>query len=102
VASAGSFAGATTNAFQVNSGVFASGVDFPLPNPATGGPTTFQYGAVPVGAFLDAGVSYRFRLNGRRALWSINGSNILDNARPTFAGTADIGRVILTRVQYSF
>ncbi|GLC27515.1 TonB-dependent receptor [Roseisolibacter agri] len=94
--------GRYANAFPVNSGVYASGVNFPLPNPTAGGPTNFQYDAVPVNMLLDAGINYRFLVNGKRVLWSLNGSNVLDNEVPTFAGTAAIGRVIMTRLQYSF
>lgn len=94
--------GRYANAFPVNSGVYASGVSFPLPGATAGGPTTFQYEAVPVNMMADAGVNYRFLLNGKRVLFSLNGSNIFDNKVPTFSGTADIGRVIMTRLQYSF
>ena len=90
--------GRYTNAFPVNSGVFQSGRPFPVPGVQG---VTYQYDPVPVNLLVDAGVSYRFELNGRRALWSLNGTNVLDNARPTFAGVPAIGRVVMTRLQYT-
>jgi iron complex outermembrane receptor protein len=94
--------GRYTNAFPINSGVYASDVPFPLPAPGPNGETTFTYDPVPTTILADAGINYRFTFNGNRVLWSLNGTNIFDNALPTFSGAADIGRVIVTRVQYTF
>lgn len=70
------------NGFRVNSGVFI--------------------GDVPVNAFLDASIAWRPPVENRRWLVGINATNILDNRRPSFAGVPDIGRLVLTRVQYTF
>jgi iron complex outermembrane receptor protein len=69
-------------AFRVNSAVFL--------------------GDVPVQNFVDASINYDFRVNGKAARWSINGSNILGNEVPTFIGTPAIGRLITSRVSYTF
>jgi outer membrane receptor for ferrienterochelin and colicins len=72
--------GRYANAFPVNSGVYV--------------------GNVPVNAFVDAQFSWRLPFPGRSVTWSITGTNILNNKRVTFIGTPDIGRLIMTRVQY--
>ena len=74
--------GRYTNAFPVNSGVYV--------------------GNVPVNAFMDAQFSWRLPFPGRTVTWSITGTNILDNKRATFVGTPEIGRLLMTRVQYEF
>jgi iron complex outermembrane receptor protein len=83
--------GRYADAFQVNSGVFNSyNVGTPV-----------RYPPVPVNAFLDLGFSWMlpFAANVR---WSVNATNVLDNEVATFVGTANIGRLVMTRLQYSF
>lgn len=70
------------DAFRVNSGVYL--------------------GDVPVQNFVDASVNYTFRRGGQSVRWTINGMNLLDRQVPTFIGTPSIGRLISTRVSYSF
>ncbi len=70
------------NAFPVNSGVYV--------------------GNVPVNAFLDASFSWRLPLPGQNVTWSITGTNITNNKRITFIGTPEIGRLVMTRLQYAF
>jgi len=117
--------GRYANTFPVNSGVYASNRTFPAPavlntkvpegtyQTAPGSTTActsqtptacvYSYPAVPVNMFLDLGVSWRLPIRGsQQVMWSINGTNILDNKRPTFAGVPEIGRMIMTRLQYSF
>jgi outer membrane receptor for ferrienterochelin and colicins len=117
--------GRYANTFPVNSGVYASNRTFPAPavlNPnvpagtylTAAGSTTpctpqtptacvYTYPAVPVNMFLDLGFSWRLPIAGSQQItWSLNGTNILDNKRPTFAGVPEIGRMIMTRLQYSF
>ena len=89
--------GRYADAFPVNSAVYVSGV--PLRGP---GGITSSCPNVPVNAFLDAGVSYRFTLGGRKALFSINGTNLLDNRVPSFAGVPEIGRLVMSRIRYEF
>jgi iron complex outermembrane receptor protein len=74
--------GRYTDAFPVNSGVFV--------------------GNVPVSAMVDAGASLRRPVAGRRVTWSVNATNLLDNRRAAFVGTPEIGRMVMTRVQYEF
>jgi iron complex outermembrane receptor protein len=88
----GELRGRYADAFPVNSGVFNSyGVNTPV-----------RYPAVPVNAFLDAGVSWRIPSRAGQLRWSINGQNLLDNKRQTFVGVPEIGRLLLTRIQYAF
>jgi iron complex outermembrane receptor protein len=74
--------GRYANAYPVNSGVYV--------------------GDVPVNAFLDASFSWRLPLPGQSVTWSITGTNITNNKRVTFIGTPEIGRLVMTRLQYSF
>jgi iron complex outermembrane receptor protein len=92
--------GRYADAFPVNSAVYVSGVPLPVPGSATG--ATFQYPDVPVNAFVDAGITYRTTIAGRRALLALNGTNILDNRRASFVGVPEIGRLLITRVKYDF
>jgi iron complex outermembrane receptor protein len=59
-------------------------------------------GEVPVNAFLDASFSWRLPLPGQQLTWSLTGTNITDNKRITFIGTPEIGRMLMTRLQYQF
>lgn len=83
--------GRYTNGFPVNSGVFNS---FNIGTPV-------RYAPVPVNALLDFGMSWKlpFASNVR---WSLNATNVLNNKVPTFVGTPDIGRMAMTRLQYTF
>lgn len=69
------------DAFRVNSAVFL--------------------GNVPTNNFVDVGVSKAVPINGKRARLSVNATNVFDNKRPTFIGTPDIGRLVVTRVSYT-
>jgi outer membrane receptor for ferrienterochelin and colicins len=95
----GEIRGRYTDGFPVNSGVYSSYGTFPSPN---AGGTPYTYETVPVNMLLDAGVNYRFMFGGRNALWALNVTNLLNNERPTFAGVPSIGRMAVTRLQYSF
>jgi outer membrane receptor for ferrienterochelin and colicins len=79
--------------FPVNSGVLNSLV----PNP-TGGAT---YPDVPVQTLFDFNAAWRLPIQ-QRVTWSINIQNINDQKLPTFAGTAPIGRLAMTRLQWWF
>lgn len=70
------------NAYAVNSGVYV--------------------GNVPVNAFLDASFAWRLPIQGQNVTWSISGTNITNNKRITFVGTPEIGRLFLTKLQYTF
>ena len=95
----GEMRGRYTDGFPVNSGVYSSYGTFASPNV---GDPAYSYEPVPVNMLLDAGVNYRFLFNGRNALWSLTVTNLLNNERPTFAGVPAIGRLAITRLQYSF
>jgi outer membrane receptor for ferrienterochelin and colicins len=78
----GELRGRYTDAFAVNSGVYI--------------------GQVPVNALLDASVSYRLPKVGKGAMISLSATNLLDERVPTFIGVPDVGRLIMTRLQYNF
>jgi iron complex outermembrane receptor protein len=108
-----------TDPFPVNSGVYATNVAFPIapgregaiPNPTGLGynkckPTpaagTYCYENVETSIMLDAQISKKFDLGTQRFMVSLSGTNLLDNKRRSFAGTPEIGRLLLTRLQYTF
>jgi outer membrane receptor for ferrienterochelin and colicins len=95
----GEVRGRYMDGFPVNSGVYSSYGTFANPNVAGG---TYRYAPVPVNMLVDAGVNWRFMYGGRNALWSVTVTNLLNNERQTFAGVPKIGRMAITRVQYSF
>ena len=83
--------GRYADAFQVNSGVFNS----------YGIGSGARYPGVPVNAVLDLGMSWKLPV-AQNVRWSLNATNVLNNKRQTFVGTAEIGRLLLTRLQYTF
>ena len=86
------------NTFPVNSAVFVTGINLPAP-----GGGTYQYRQPPTSTFVDAQVTMRRTLGGSRGmLWSIGATNLLDRKVPLFAGVPDIGRLVMTRLQFSF
>jgi iron complex outermembrane receptor protein len=107
-----------SEAYPVNSGVYATGFSFPigagrtgaLNSAVTGSPGcaapqragTFCYEEVPEAFLLDAQVSKRFSLGAQKLLWSLNATNLLDNRVRTFPGVPEIGRMLMTRIQYTF
>lgn len=83
--------GRYADAFPVNSGVFNSyNVGTPV-----------RYPGVPVNALLDLGFSWRLPV-AASVRWSLNATNVLNNEVPTFVGTPNIGRLVMTRLQYTF
>lgn len=95
----GELRGRYMSAYPVNSGVYSSYGTFANPNP---GRPAYSYPSVPVNTTVDAGVNYRFTVGGKQALWALNATNLLDSEEPTFAGVPGIGRMAITRVQYTF
>lgn len=104
--------------YPVNSGVYATNVAFPIAagqpgataTPAAGGYNrcspapagTFCYENVPEAFIFDAQVSKRFDIGAQKLMWSINAQNVFDNKVRTFPGVPEIGRLIMTRLQYTF
>ncbi len=84
--------GRYADAFPVNSGVFNS---YGLPA------GSIPYPGVPVNAFLDAGFSWVLPINGAPR-WSLNGTNLLNNPVASFVGVPKIGRMLMTRVSYTY
>ncbi len=81
------------DAFPVNSGVFNS----LSPNP-DGGAT---YAPVPANTMVDIGGSYRLPI-AQNVTWSLNITDLFDTRVATFVGVPQIGRLIVTRIRYSF
>jgi iron complex outermembrane receptor protein len=103
--------------YQVNSGVYATGFAFPIAagqvgatpsasggagrcSPAPAG--TFCYESVPEAFQVDAQLTKRFTLGDQKLMWSLSGQNVFNNRVRTFPGAPDIGRMIMTRIQYTF
>ena len=110
--------GRYNQAYPVNSGVYATNIAFPiaagqpgaLATPAPGGAGrcgpvpngNYCYEDVPEAFIMDAQVSKRFQLGAQKLMWSLNATNLLDNRVRTFPGVPEIGRMVMTRIQYSF
>jgi outer membrane receptor for ferrienterochelin and colicins len=110
-----------SDAFPVNSGVYASNVAFPIAAgqpgavtavapgvlgynkcPVVAGSGAFCYEGVPTAFLLDAQVTKKFDLGKQRFMVSVNATNVLDNKVRSFVGVPEIGRLVLTRLQYTF
>jgi iron complex outermembrane receptor protein len=87
-----------TNAYPVNSGVYATGVDFPIPG-ATG---TYRYEDIKAATIFDLGFNWRFQPARNEMLFSIRADNLFDQKYRTMPGTPELGMLLVTRVQYSF
>jgi iron complex outermembrane receptor protein len=86
------------NTFPVNSAVFVTGVPHTAPDGST-----YQYRQPPTSSFLDAQVAWRLPVRATGgALLSVTGTNLLDRRVPMFAGVPDIGRLVMTRLQFTF
>jgi outer membrane receptor for ferrienterochelin and colicins len=70
------------NTFPVNSGVYV--------------------GTVPVNAFLDGSIRWKLPVPGQDVTLAVSGTNLTNNKRITFIGTPEIGRLVMTRLQYKF
>lgn len=109
--------GRYSEAHEVNSGVYATNVAFAIPQGNPG----FQAGAqtgpglcnpVPAGAYcyegvpeiaqLDLQVAKKFNIGTQQVLWSVNAQNIFDKKVRTFPGAPELGRLVMTRLQYTF
>lgn len=87
--------GRYSDAFPVNSGLLNS-LGIP-PNP-TG---TVLYAPVPTQTLVDMGASWRLPIQ-QQVTWSLNVQNLADTKVATFVGTPAIGRLMVTRLNWSF
>jgi len=62
---------------------------------------SFINGAITSYQLVDAGFSFRPAMLGG-ALWAINGTNLLDKKHTEFVGGGQIGRLVMTRMQFTF
>jgi iron complex outermembrane receptor protein len=92
--------------FPVNSGVYAAGERLngqPITFQRPGSTTFYRYDPVEDATLFDFGINYRLPIAGaREALFSVNGTNLFDKGYRTMPGAPLIGRMIVTRLQYSF
>lgn len=104
--------------YPVNSGVYATNVAFPIAagqpgavaSPAPGGYNrcnpapagNFCYQNVPEAFLIDAQISKRFDIGAQKLVWSINATNLFNNQVATFPGVPQIGRLVMSRLQYTF
>jgi iron complex outermembrane receptor protein len=85
------------NGFPVNSGVYTTDVAFTRPGAAQ----QYQYYPVHAATLVDFNINKRFRA-ARDMLLAINAENVLNNGYRTMPGAPLIGRMVTTRLQYSF
>lgn len=78
----GELRGRYVNAFPVNDGVWV--------------------GRVPVNAMVDAGFTMGMPGTDGRAMFSLNATNLFDNKRRSYVGVPEIGRMVMSRIQYTF
>jgi len=83
------------DAFPVNSGLFNSF------NPNTDPVGAVAYAPLPANTLIDVGASWRLPF-ATNMTWSLNVSDLLDTRVATFVGVPEIGRLIATRVRYTF
>ena len=86
------------NAYPVNSGVYATGFDFPLPGAAG----TYRYDDLTTANVVDLGVNFRMQPAGNQMLISARLENLFDEKYRTMPGLPLLGMMFVTRLQYSF
>ncbi|MBL8959411.1 MAG: TonB-dependent receptor [Gemmatimonadetes bacterium] len=95
-----------SDAYPVNSGVYAAGPNLqgrPITFQRPGTTTSYRYDAVEAATVFDLGFNYRLPIAGaKEVMLSVNGTNVFDQGYRTMPGAPLIGRLFLTRVQYSF
>jgi iron complex outermembrane receptor protein len=85
------------NTFPVNSAVFVTGTELTAPDGSK-----YRYQQPPTAMFLDAQVTIRVPQIARGALFSLGATNLLNNEVVMFAGVPEIGRLIMSRLQFNF
>ena len=78
----GELRGRYVNTFPVNDGVWV--------------------GTVPVNAMIDAGFTVGMPGTDGRGMFSLNATNLFDNKRRSYVGVPEIGRMVMSRIQYTF
>ncbi|MCE2900459.1 MAG: TonB-dependent receptor domain-containing protein [Gemmatimonas sp.] len=105
-------------AYPVFSGAYATNVSYPIAAGNPGAPVgsiatgfnrcnpvpagAFCYENVPEAVLFDAQFTKRFDLGSQRLMWSLSAQNLFDNRIRTFAGVPEVGRLVMTRIQYAF
>ncbi len=84
------------NSYQVNSGVYATEVQFLGPNGA------YSYDKIRGVNIFDAGVNWRFMPAGQSVLFSLRADNLFNIKYRTMPGTPELGFLLVTRMQYAF
>jgi outer membrane receptor for ferrienterochelin and colicins len=87
-----------TKAYPVNSGVYATGVDFRIP----GSTTTYRYDDIEAATIVDLGLNWRLLQGGREFLVSVRADNAFNTKYRTMPGTPELGTMLVTRLQYAF
>jgi outer membrane receptor for ferrienterochelin and colicins len=85
------------NTFPVNSAVFVTGTELTAPDGSK-----YRYAQPPTATFLDAQVSIKLPQVAQGALFSLGATNLLNNKVVMFAGVPEIGRLIMSRLQFNF
>ena len=85
-------------AYPVNSGVYATDFDFPLPGAAG----TYRYDDLTNATVVDVGVNWRMQPAGNQVLISARVENLFDEKYRTMPGLPLLGMMFVTRLQYSF
>ncbi|MCC6927981.1 MAG: TonB-dependent receptor [Gemmatimonadaceae bacterium] len=91
--------------YPVNSGVYAAGPDVngkPMRFQRPGSTQYYIYDGVPTSSLIDLGFNYRLPFGAQEVMWSLNGTNVLDKKVRSFPGSPQIGRQVVTRLQYNF
>jgi iron complex outermembrane receptor protein len=101
-----------TSAYPVNSGVYATGVQFDRPGSTEtytySGETasctrdSTTYSCLKSANVLDLGFNWRKPIGGRQVMFSLRVDNVFDEAYRTMPGMPLLGRMFSTRWQYSF
>jgi outer membrane receptor for ferrienterochelin and colicins len=102
----------------VNSGVYGTTASWPIAPGNPGATTTaaasavagcptntagrFCYENVPEALTVDMGISRKFDVGAQKLRWSLNATNLFNNQVRTFPGVPIIGRMLMTRIQYTF
>ncbi|HSA56473.1 MAG TPA: TonB-dependent receptor [Gemmatimonadaceae bacterium] len=90
--------GRYTNAYPVNSGVYASDVQFPRP----GTNEFYIYEGVHTATILDLGFNWRLPFGANEMLFSLRADNLFNHGYRTMPGAPLIGRMVVSRLSYTF